>query len=285
MTLDDKPSTTPKVVEGKDAPSVLKLDRDYMQFPTKVGAEGIAFTKKLGTLGFLFAESIQVMFASPFRWRIFAKQLEFIGNKSLSIVLLTGFAVGAILTLQLATTMRDFSSENMVGGIVALVLSKELGPLLAALMINGRVASAIAAEIGTMRVTEQIDALEAMSVDPVQYLISPRLFAGVVMLPFMTVIFNMVGMVASYIIAIHLLDLDPGVFFSKISDFLTLGIIFKGLAKASFFGLILTFVGSYHGYYTKGGAAGVGSSTTSAVVVGSVLIMVMDYIIGAFLIA
>ncbi len=285
MTLEEKPSTASKAPEGKTTPTHSIDDKDYLQLPTKVGAQGIQFTKSLGNLGFLFAESVKVMFAAPFRWRLFVKHLEFIGNKSLAIILLTGFAVGAILTLQLATTMRDFSSENMVGGIVALVLSKELGPLLAALMINGRVASAIAAEIGTMRVTEQIDALEAMSVDSVQYLISPRLFAGVVMLPFMTVIFNMVGMVASYIIAIHLLDLDPGVFFSKISDFLTLGIIFKGLAKSAFFGLILTFVGSYHGYYTKGGAAGVGTATTSAVVVGSVLIMVMDYIIGAFMVA
>ncbi len=259
------------------------LHREYLQFPERVGAKGLIWTQALGRIGLLLIESLRVMFLPPFRWRLYTKQLEFIGNRSLTVILLTGFAVGAILTLQLTATLTQFSSENMVGGIVALVMAKELGPLLGGLMINGRVASAIAAEIGAMRVSEQIDALEAMSVDSVQYLISPRLFAGALILPFMTLILNMVAMLASYMVAVHLLGLDAGMFFSKISDLVQMEDLFEGLAKSVAFGFILTFVGCYKGFFTRGGAQGVGLATTQAVVVGSVLIMLSDYFIGSFM--
>ncbi len=258
-------------------------ERRYLILPEFVGAQGIRQVTLLGRIGLLFLEAWRCVFTRPTRWHLYFKQMEFIGNRSLSVVLLTGSAIGAILTLQLVYTLRNFSSENLIGGIVALIMAKEMGPLLAGLMINGRVASAIAAEIGTMRVSEQIDALEAMSVDPVQYLISPRMVAGVVMLPFMTMITNMVAMVASWLVAIPLLGLDSGVYFAKIDDFLDLATLLKGLAKSSLFGLILTFVGAYKGFFTRGGAEGVGKATTNAVVTGSVLILLADYFVGAFL--
>lgn len=260
-----------------------KLQQALLQVPEAIGSQTLGVIKTLGKIGFLLVEAFICLFKPPLRWRLYLKQLEFIGNKSLSVIILTGLAIGAILTLQMTHTLRAFSSENMVGGIVALVMSREMGPLLGALMINGRVASAIAAEIGTMRVTEQIAALESMAVDPIQYLITPRIFAGFFILPFMTMVMNMVAMVASYIIGVQLLGLDVGVFFSKIEVFVDAEEILKGLAKSSIFGIILTSVGCYKGYYTSGGAEGVGVSTTQAVVVGSVLMMIADYIIGAFL--
>ncbi|MDT8447238.1 MAG: ABC transporter permease [bacterium] len=258
-------------------------ERRYRELPESLGRWAMNWVLKLGRAGFLMGEGVSAMFKPPFRWHLYFKQLEFIGNRSIVVILLTGFAVGAILSLQLTNTLRAFSGEQMVGGLVGLIMAREMGPLMAALMINGRVASAIAAEIGTMRVTEQIDALESMAVDPVQYLIAPRLFAGFFILPVMTMIFNMVGMLSSYLIAVPLLDLDSGIYFAKISDFVTLKEIFKGLAKSSLFGFILAFIGCYKGYYTSGGAEGVGVATTQAVVVGSVVILVADYFVGAFL--
>lgn len=259
------------------------IERSVQAVPMTLGRFAIQLVLTLGRVGFLCGEAVAAIFKPPFRPKLFTKQLEFIGNKSLVVILLTGFAVGAILSLQLSKTLSTFSSETMVGGLVALILAREMGPLMAALMINGRVASAIAAEIGTMRVTEQIDALESMSVDPVQYLISPRLFAGFFILPFMTMVFNMVAMFASYLVAVSLLSLDSGIFFAKIAAFVTISEILKGLVKSAIFGFILAFIGSYKGYYTKGGAEGVGIATTQAVVVGSVVILVTDYFIGAFL--
>lgn len=253
------------------------------RLPERLGAAALDLLHKLGRSGFFLGEGLSAIFKPPLRLHLLFKQLEFIGNKSLIVILLTGFAVGAILSLQLTYTLRTFSSEQMVGGLVGLILAREMGPLMAALMINGRVASAIAAEIGTMRVTEQIDALEAMAVDPVQYLIAPRLVSGTFILPFMTMIFNMVAMLASYLVAVPLLDLDSGIYFAKIADFVTFEEILKGLAKSAMFGFILAFIGCYKGYFTSGGAEGVGKATTEAVVLGSVLILVADYFVGAFL--
>jgi len=258
-------------------------EQSYRQVPESVGRFSIHQVLTLGRAGFLCAAAVAALFRPPFRWRLFTKQLEFIGNKSLVVITLTGFAVGAILSLQLAHTLRNFGSENLVGGVVALIMARELGPLMAALMINGRVASAIAAEIGTMRVTEQIDALESMAVDPVQYLLSPRLVAGTLILPVMTMIFNMIGMIACWLVSIVLLQLDEGVFFAKIDDFVGIAEILKGLIKSSIFGFILAFIGCYKGFYTRGGAQGVGQATTQAVVIGSVVILLTDYFIGAFL--
>ena len=239
--------------------------------------------KELGKAGLLFFEAVQNIFTRPFRFKNYIEQLEFIGNKSLNVVLLTGCFTGMVLALQMYETLKQFSSESIVGGVVALAMTKELGPVLTALMVNSRAGSSIAAQLGTMKVTEQIDALRSMAVNPVQYLISPRILAGFVMLPFLTIISNLVGVVGGYIIAVLLLGLDHGLYIAKVTDLVQLSDILGGLLKASAFGIILTFIGCYYGYYTSGGAKGVGIATTSAVVTSAVLILATDYIITSFL--
>jgi len=165
---------------------------------------------------------------------------------------------------------------------VAVAMTRELGPVLSALMVNARAGSAIAAEIGTMRVTEQIDALFALAVNPVQYLISPRVIAGLLMVPILTAIADMTGIVGGYLVGVILLGVDPGIFMAKIVDFVTLSDILQGSFKAAVFGVILTQVAAYKGYTTYGGAEGVGRATTEAVVVSAVLILFADYLITVF---
>ncbi len=253
-----------------------------IKYTEKIGDFVIKEISVFGKIIFLLLVSVQQIFYRPFRRKEYFRHLEFIGNQSILLVLLTGFTVGAILTLQLTLTLSQFRSESLVGGVVALIMAKEMGPLLAALMINGRVASAIAAEIGTMRVTEQIDALEVMSVNAVQYLISPRLVAGICMLPCMTMIVNMTAMIASYVVAVPLMKIDQAIFFSRIETFVPVSTLMGGLFKSAVFGFLLTFIGCYKGYFARNGAKGVGQATTQAVVIGSVLILIADYFIGAF---
>lgn len=249
-------------------------------------AIGVFFLTKafnLGKMVYLFIETFYVAFIPPFRFRIFITQLEFIGNKSLSIVLFTAIFTGMVIALQMYEALRKFQSESLVGGIVALSLTKELAPVLTSLMVNSRAGSAIAAEIGSMRVTEQIDALEAMAVNPVQYLITPRVLAGFIMLPILTIIADIVGIIGGYLIAVLLLGLDSGLYINKITDLVSANDILGGLIKSAVFGIILTFIGSYFGYIAKGGAQGVGEATTKAVVTSAVLILASDYVITSFL--
>jgi phospholipid/cholesterol/gamma-HCH transport system permease protein len=252
--------------------------------PAAVGSGSITRVQQMGRAGLLFSEAVVQMFRKPFRWKLFFKQMEFIGNKSMSVVILTGMFTGMVLALQMFEAMKQFSAESVVGGVVALAITKELGPVLTALMVNSRAGSAIAAEIGTMRVTEQIDALDSMAVNPVQYLISPRIFAGIIMLPFLTMIADFIGVIGGYLIAVMLLGLDHGLYVAKVVDFVELFDLLGGLFKSSVFGLILTFVGCYKGYYTKGGAEGVGNATTQAVVVAAVMILAADYLITSFIV-
>lgn len=230
----------------------------------------------------LFLALVRI-FMPPVRWKLYFKQLEFIGNHSLTVVLLTGCFTGMVLALQLYGILNNFGAETVIGGVIGLSMVKELGPVLTALMVNARAGSAIAAEIGTMRVTEQISALDAMAVDSIQYLFSTRIFAGFIMLPLLTVISNFVGLLGGYIISVELLGADAGLYISKAVGLVSLPDIVGGLIKAAVFGLILTFVGCYQGYIARGGAEGVGQATTNAVVVSAVLILASDYLITSFL--
>ena len=200
-------------------------------------------------------------------------------------VTLVGFGsfTGMVLALQMYEALKKFQSESLVGGIVALSLTKELAPVLTSLMVNSRAGSAIAAEIGSMRVTEQIDALESMAVNSVQYLITPRIVAGFIMLPILTIIADIVGVIGGYVIAVLLLGLDAGLYINKIIALVDIADILGGLLKAAVFGVVLTFIGCYFGYTTSGGAQGVGNATTKAVVTSAVMILATDYVITSFL--
>ncbi len=219
----------------------------------------------------------------PVRWRLFFKQMEFVGVGSLFVVLLTGLFTGMVLALQTYHAFRMFSAESLVGATVALSMTRELGPVITALMVTGRAGSAIAAEIGTMRVTEQIDALDVMAINPVQYLVVPRLVAGVIMLPLLTAISDFVGVVGGYMVGVNLLGINAGLFMNKIYEYVELEDIYNGLTKAAVFGLILTLVGCYKGFYTRGGAEGVGRATTQSVVLASIMILMGDYVLTALM--
>ena len=231
----------------------------------------------------LFLEAIMWLFRPPVRFRLFFKQMEFIGVGSLFVVLLTGLFTGMVLALQTYHAFRMFSAESLVGATVALSMTRELGPVITALMVTGRAGSAIAAEIGTMRVTEQIDALDVMAINPVQYLVVPRLVAGVIMLPLLTAISDFVGVVGGYMVGVNLLGINAGLFMNKIYEYVELEDIYNGLTKAAVFGLILTLVGCYKGFYTRGGAEGVGRATTQSVVLASIMILMGDYVLTALM--
>ncbi|HOX42572.1 MAG TPA: ABC transporter permease [Myxococcota bacterium] len=233
--------------------------------------------RQVGEFVFFLGEVLWAGVRPPFRPGLILQQMDFIGVGSLFIILLTGTFTGAVFTLQTVYAFSLFSMESMVGATVALALSRELSPVLAALMICGRAGSAMATELGTMRVTEQVDALKSMAVNPIQYLVVPRVLAALVMFPVMTMIFNMVGVLGSYTVAVEMYGIDPGAFIAKIRLMVLPHDVLSGLVKAGLFGALVTLVACHRGYNAEGGARGVGAATTRSVVIGSVGIMVLDY--------
>jgi phospholipid/cholesterol/gamma-HCH transport system permease protein len=253
------------------------------KFTAWLGASFLGKIREMGLMALLFLEACGWLVRPPWRVRLFFRHLEFIGVNSLLVVGLTSLLTGMVLAMQTYYAFRMFSAESLVGATVALSMTRELGPVITALMVTGRAGSAIAAEIGSMRVTEQIDALRVMAVPPVQYLVAPRLLAGLVMVPLLTALSDFIGVVGGYLVGVNLLGINAGIFMGRIYDLVEPSDLFNGLAKAAVFGVILTLVGCYKGYYTTGGAEGVGRSTTSAVVVSSVLILTFDYILTALM--
>ena len=249
---------------------------------SSIGRTTIAMVQGCGVAGVLLIDALKGMVAPPFRPKLFAKQMEFIGNKSLWITILSATSIGMVMTIQSYFQLKNFSAETVVGGMVAAAMTRELGPLLTALMVNARAGSAIAAELGTMRVTEQIDALQSMAINPVQYLVTPRIFAGVTMLPVLTVLANVTGIMGSYLVGVVLLKVDEGIFWQKVTDFVSFRDIIGSLLKAAIFGLVLTHVGCFKGYYTTNGAEGVGRATTEAVTFSAIFILISDYIFTSF---
>ncbi len=205
--------------------------------------------------------------------------MEFIGIGSIFIIALTALFVGGVLSLQLVDGFRDFGAESQTGAVIGLALSREIGPVFAALMVTSRAGSAMTTELGSMRVTNQIDALTTMAVNPIQYLVVPRLAAGVVMVPILTMLFNIVGVVGAYFVAVRLMGLDPGVFLDRLQWFVDWDDMRQGLVKAAVFGLTLCLIACRQGLYAEGGAAGVGRATNRSVVHSAVAILLLDYIV------
>lgn len=241
------------------------------------------FVRECGRISIMFAKSICLAFRPPFKLNYIFRQMEFIGVNSVFVIILTGVFTGMVLALQSYYGFRKFSSEGLVGATVALSMTRELGPVLTSLMVTGRAGSAMAAELGTMRVTEQIDALTVMALNPIKYLVTPRIIAAFLMLPLLTVIADFVGIMGGYLVGVKLLGINEGAYIDKMIKFVELNDIYNGLVKAAVFGIILSIVSCYKGFYTKGGAEGVGKSTTEAVVVSSVTILVTDYILTSFM--
>lgn len=237
----------------------------------------------LGRFGLFLAQALFWLVVPPFKVRQTVNRISFIGVRSLSVILLTGAFTGMVLGLQGVVLLRRVGSEAFVGAAVAVSLVRELGPVLAALMVTGRAGSALAAEIGVMRITEQIDALTVMALNPMRYLVVPTLVAGVIAMPLLGWIFDVVGIYGGYLVAVHLFDLSGGTYFAQIQSFLTATDIWVGFWKSLAFGVIVTWVACYKGFYVGHGAEGVGRATTEAVVLASVLILVLDYFLGSVL--
>jgi phospholipid/cholesterol/gamma-HCH transport system permease protein len=192
-------------------------------------------------------------------------------------VILTGLFTGMVFALQSYIGFQRVGGEQFIGAVVALAMVRELGPVLTGLMVTGRACSAIAAEIGTMRITEQIDALVTLRIDTFQYLIVPRILAGICIVPALTIFSMIFGIIGGYIICVHVLGLSPEDYTSSIRTYVELSDITGGLKKSCIFGLVLTWVGTYKGFYTHGGARGVGQATTQSVVLSSIMILILNY--------
>lgn len=244
---------------------------------TPLGRRLIFFAGELGRWCAFVWQSLLWMFRKPYRFDQFARQMEFVGVKSTWIIALTAFFTGAVFALQTGRVYALFNMESMVGATVSLSLTREIGPVFAAIMVTARACSSMAAELGTMRVTEQIDALETMAVNPIQYLVVPRIIACTLMVPLLTMLYDYIGVVGAYLVGIHLLGINEGPFMSQLYLRLSANDIWGGLIKATIFGFLISAISCYMGYNAKSGAKGVGKATTRAVVASAVTILITDY--------
>jgi phospholipid/cholesterol/gamma-HCH transport system permease protein len=236
-----------------------------------------------GDFALFLVRTVKTLFTTRLKVGQVIKQMENIGVGSFNIIFLTGTFTGAVLALQSYSGFKRFGAEEFIGPVVGLSMTRELGPVLTGLMVTGRSGSAMTAEIGTMRITEQIDALQTLRINRYQYLMVPRILASTIILPFLCLFSMFCGIMGGYVVSVYLLELNPEEYLSGMRKYGELSDITGGLIKASVFGLILSWVGTYNGYHTKGGARGVGIATTRSVVIGSILILIANYFLTALL--
>ena len=248
-----------------------------------LGREILTIVESLGRFGTFFGYAVLTLLTPPFKLWAFLERIHYIGYRSLLIILLTGAFTGMVLGLQIFLTLSRFGSEAFLGPAVALSLIRELGPVLSALMVTGRAGSALTAEIGIMRITEQIDALTVMALNPVRYLVTPSILAGLVTFPLMGALFNVIGIFGGYLVGVELLGLSEGTYFGEMQTFVDMKDIMTGFWKSVSFGVVVTWVCTYKGFHVGHGAEGVARATTQAVVLSSVLILVWDYFLGSVL--
>jgi phospholipid/cholesterol/gamma-HCH transport system permease protein len=248
-----------------------------------LGRGAIGVIESLGRFGTFLGEALLIMLTPPLKVGALLRRIQFIGFRSLIIILLTGTFTGMVLALQLYFTLTRFGSDAFLGPALALSVIRELGPVLSALMVTGRAGSALTAEIGIMRITEQIDALTVMALNPMRYLVVPSLLAGVITFPLITAIFDAVAILGGRLVAVELLGLSAGTYFGEIRTFVDMDDIMEGFWKSLCFGAIVTWVSTYKGFHVGHGAEGVARGTTQAVVLASVLILVWDYFMGSIL--
>lgn len=250
----------------------------------KFGGKIISTIGGLGNFSTFNLKVFYWMFKPPFRFKLLFDQLYYIGNKSLFIVCLTASFTGMVMAYQTYLGFKMISADSFIGPVVAISLAKELGPVLSGLIVAGRCGAAIAAQIGTMKVTEQVDALEVMGVNSIQYLAVPRIIASVFSLPMLSSIFLLVGNLGSWVIGTKVLEIDETIYFSKLSLFMYVQDIYEGLIKAFCFGFLISVIACYHGFEVKGGAEGVGKGTNMAVVWGMVIVLIVDFFLTSFLV-
>lgn len=242
-----------------------------------IGTHALRLAEEVGRFFTILYQTLYWSVRPPFDLRQWVRQMVRVGVDSIPVVGLTAMFTGMVMALQTYRGFERFHAESFVASVVSLSLTRELAPVLAALMIAGRIGSSLAAELGTMRVTEQIDALNAMAVEPVQYLVVPRVAATTLMLPPLVALADGIGIAGGFAVAVGLMDANPVVYWEKTFQYLDLNDVFSGLIKAGVFGLILSVTGCSKGFYTTGGAEGVGRSTTAAVVMASLVILLSDF--------
>ncbi|MET4700948.1 phospholipid/cholesterol/gamma-HCH transport system permease protein [Constrictibacter sp. MBR-5] len=250
-----------------------------MNVVAQIGSVFLAFLEAAGRLSLFALNAVSHIVRPPWYPRLILRQLVDIGYYSLPVVALTTLFSGMVLALQSYTGFARFSAESAVANVVVLSMTRELAPVLAGLMVAGRIGASMAAEIGTMRVTEQIDALTTLSTNPMKYLVAPRILAGITMLPVLVFVGDIIGVLGGYLVSVYKLGFNPDNYVRQTLEFVEFNDVFSGLVKAAAFGFIVTLMGCYHGYNSRGGAQGVGVATTNAVVSAAILILVTNYII------
>ncbi len=235
------------------------------------------FINEVGEIFLFGVDTIKFFFRRPFRFHELVTHLEFAGNKSVFIICLTSLFTGMALSLQIYLGFKMVNATSLVGSTVALGITRELGPVLTGLIISARAGGAMAARLGTMRVTEQIDAIEVMGVDPKQYLVSPRVVACAIATPLLCGLFDFVAILGSYFLCIHVLEMDAATFIDHIQQWIAPRYIFEGLFKSMVFGFVFGVICTHRGFFTEGGAAGVGESTNRGVVTSMVMVIILDF--------
>jgi len=244
-----------------------------------LGRTFLAFLAATGRITYFTVMSTSHCVRPPLYPRLIGRQMIEIGYYSLPVVGLTAIFTGMVLALQSYTGFARFNAESAIPNVVIVSITRELGPVLAGLMVAGRIGAAMAAEIGTMRVTEQIDALDTLATNPLKYLVAPRLIAGLTMLPLLVLTADIIGVFGGYVVSIYKLGFNPATYMENTLDFMETDDVVSGLVKAAVFGFLVTLMGCYHGYHSRGGAQGVGTATTNAVVSASILILSFNYLL------
>ncbi len=250
-----------------------------MPIVTPLGAAVLSFLAVTGRITLFGLSGLTHIFRPPFYPRLIGRQMIEIGYYSLPVVGLTALFTGMVLALQSSTGLSRFNADSAIASLVVLSMTRELGPVLAGLMVAGRVGAAMAAEIGTMKVTEQIDALTTLSTNPIKYLIAPRLLGGLLMLPPLVFVADIIGVMGGWLVAVFKLDFNALGYLQNTMEFVRTEDVVSGLIKAAVFGFIISLMGCYQGFNSQRGAQGVGAATTNAVVAASILILVFDYLL------
>ncbi len=273
----DTPPPEPNPKEAETAPNtqtsaLVHLANAFWAAPAAVFAE-------IGALTTLLGQAVFWGLRPPFRVRLWVEAMEFVGVGSIFIVGLTSFFIGMVFGIQLVDGFRAFNAESQVGSVIGIAVARELAPVFSALMVSSRAGSAMTTELGSMRVSDQIDALATMAVNPVQYLVVPRLVAGLTMVPILSMMFNVVSIAGAWLVCVQFLGLDPGVFFDRIGWMVDAPDVTQGLVKAAVFGFAVALIACRQGFYADGGAAGVGRATNRSVVHSAISILLLDYVL------
>ncbi|MBI4529001.1 MAG: ABC transporter permease [Deltaproteobacteria bacterium] len=243
----------------------------------QIGRFTLRQLSEMGRMFLFLVSALTLAFRRPAKLGLIVQHVKTVGVDSLSVVLLSGFFTGMVMGFQGYYSLRKFNAESWLGSATALGLLRELGPVLAAFMVTGRTGSAMAAELGTMRATEQIDALNSMAINPVKYLVTPRIVGGLIAMPLLTAVFDVVGIYGAYLVGVGLLGVSSGSFFSGMESSVVFHDVYSGFMKSLSFGLIITWVCCYKGFHAPPMATGVSQATTESVVLSFVLILVWDY--------